>query len=91
MSAISTHWHAHHHAGGTGHVYQGRFKAFPVQSDEHVFTVLHQEGPRGLRGVGPFFWKAVADNLDLVSKKSHRSKKRGTFSFLHGLRWLPGQ
>ena len=33
-------WHAHHHTTGTGHLYQGRFKAFPVQSDEHLFTVL---------------------------------------------------
>jgi putative transposase len=33
-------WHAHRRTGGTGHVYQGRFKSFPVQSDEHLFTVL---------------------------------------------------
>jgi putative transposase len=24
-------WHAHRHTAGTGHVYQGRFKSFPVQ------------------------------------------------------------
>jgi putative transposase len=24
-------WHAHHHTAGTGHLYQGRFKAFPIQ------------------------------------------------------------
>ena len=23
-------WHAHHQTGGTGHLYQGRFKSFPV-------------------------------------------------------------
>jgi putative transposase len=28
-------WHAHHHSAGTGPVYQGRFKSFPVQEDEH--------------------------------------------------------
>jgi putative transposase len=32
-------WHAHHHTAGTGPVYQGRFKSFPVQPDEHVLTV----------------------------------------------------
>ncbi len=32
-------WHAHHHTGGTGHLYQGRFKAFPVQADEHFYAV----------------------------------------------------
>src|SRR5262249_17984231 len=26
-------WHAHHHTSGTGPVYQGRFKSFPVQED----------------------------------------------------------
>lgn len=32
-------WHAHHHSAGTGPVYQGRFKSFPVQQDDHYFTV----------------------------------------------------
>ena len=33
-------WHAHHQTSGTGHLYQGRFKSFPVQSDEHLYRVL---------------------------------------------------
>ncbi len=32
-------WHAHYHTAGTGHLYQGRFKSFPVQEDEHLLTV----------------------------------------------------
>jgi putative transposase len=32
-------WHAHHRDVGTGHLYQGRFKSFPVQADEHLLTV----------------------------------------------------
>lgn len=32
-------WHAYRESAGTGHVYQGRFKSFPVESDEHLFTV----------------------------------------------------
>ena len=32
-------YHAHNHSSGTGHVYQGRFKSFPVQDDEHFLTV----------------------------------------------------
>jgi putative transposase len=32
-------WHAHHHTGGTGPLYQGRFRSFPVQEDDHFFTV----------------------------------------------------
>lgn len=31
--------HAHYHQAGFGHLYQGRYKSFPVQSDEH-FLVL---------------------------------------------------
>ncbi len=36
----SMRWHAHYRTGGTGHLYQGRFKSFPVQSDEHLLTVM---------------------------------------------------
>ena len=32
-------WHAAHETTGSGHVYQGRFKSFPVQSDAHFLTV----------------------------------------------------
>jgi len=32
-------WHAHHHTSGTGPLYQGRFKSFPIQADEHLLTV----------------------------------------------------
>jgi putative transposase len=28
-------YHAHYHTAGEGHVYQGRFKSFPVQDDDH--------------------------------------------------------
>jgi putative transposase len=30
----------HRHDKGSGHVWQGRFKAFPVETDEHYLTVL---------------------------------------------------
>ena len=33
-------WHAHYHTSGSGHLYQGRFKSFPVETDEHLYTVL---------------------------------------------------
>ena len=33
-------WHAHYQTSGTGHLYQGRFKSFPVQTDEHLLTVM---------------------------------------------------
>jgi putative transposase len=31
---------AHRNTIGMGHVYQGRFKSFPIEQDEHVSTVL---------------------------------------------------
>ena len=30
----------HKHYGSSGHVWQGRFKSFPVQRDEHLLMVL---------------------------------------------------
>ena len=32
-------YHAYHGTVGYGHVYQGRFKSFPVQDDDHFHTV----------------------------------------------------
>jgi putative transposase len=41
--------HAHRHTGGHGHVYQGRFKSFPVQRDEHYLTVCRYVERNALR------------------------------------------
>jgi putative transposase len=30
----------HRQYGSSGHVWRGRFKAFPVQQDEHLLAVL---------------------------------------------------
>jgi putative transposase len=32
-------WHAHRHTGGRGHLYQSRFKSFPIQADRHFLSV----------------------------------------------------
>ena len=42
-------WHAHHGSAGTGPVYQGRFKSFPVESDPHVLTVTRYVERNALR------------------------------------------
>jgi len=42
-------WHVHHRTTGTGHLYQGRFKSFPVQSDEHFLTVARYVERNALR------------------------------------------
>ena len=33
-------WHLHHDSVGTGHLYQGTYKSFPIEEDEHLYTVL---------------------------------------------------
>jgi putative transposase len=42
-------WHAQRHSAGTGHLYQGRFKSFPVQSDAHLSTVCRYVERNALR------------------------------------------
>ena len=42
-------WHAHRRNAGSGHVYQGRFKSFPVQDDEHFYTVCRYVERNALR------------------------------------------
>jgi putative transposase len=42
-------WHAHRHSAGRGHLYQGRFKSFPVQDDEHFYTVCRYVERNALR------------------------------------------
>ena len=32
-------WHEHRHSTGGGHVYQGTYKSFPVQRDEHFLAL----------------------------------------------------
>jgi putative transposase len=32
-------WHAHRHSGGRGHLYQSRFRSFPIQQDGHFLSV----------------------------------------------------
>ncbi len=42
-------WHAHRHSAGSGHVYQGRFKSFPVQDDGHFYTLCRYVERNALR------------------------------------------
>jgi putative transposase len=42
-------WHAHHRDMGTGHLYQGRFKSFPIEQDEHFLQVCRYVERNALR------------------------------------------
>jgi putative transposase len=41
--------HEHYHTRGGGHLYQGRFKSFPVQSDGHFLTLCRYVEANALR------------------------------------------
>ena len=42
-------WDAHHGTSGTGPLYQGRFKSFPVQGDDHFLNVCRYVERNALR------------------------------------------
>ena len=42
-------WFEHYHDEAGGHLYQGRFKSFPVQDDAHLLTVLRYVEANPLR------------------------------------------
>jgi putative transposase len=42
-------WQRHRHRVGYGHVYQGRFKSFPVEADEHFYQVQRYVERNALR------------------------------------------
>jgi len=42
-------WHAHRRSAGTGPIYQGRFKSFPIERDEHFLTAMRYVERNALR------------------------------------------
>ncbi len=42
-------YRAHYHTSGQGHVYQGRFRSFPIQDDQHFLTVCRYVERNALR------------------------------------------
>jgi putative transposase len=47
LTAHARRYHSHYNT--TGHVWQGRFKAFPIQEDEHLLAVLRYVERNALR------------------------------------------
>src|SRR6202011_1061462 len=57
-------WHAHHHTVGTGPLYQGRFKSFPIQEGDHLLTVCRYVERNPLRAglverAEPWRWSSL--------------------------------
>jgi putative transposase len=42
-------WHAHYHSSGSGSLYQGRFKSFPVEADQHLLSLCRYVERNALR------------------------------------------
>ena len=42
-------YHAHYHTSGRGHVYQQRYKSFPIQDDDHFWVVCRYVERNALR------------------------------------------
>ena len=60
-------YHRHYH--GSGHVWQGRFKAFPIEQDEHLLTVLRYVERNPLRAglasrAEEWPWSSLAPRAD---------------------------
>ena len=70
---------AHYHRTGSGHVYQNRFKAFAVEEDDHLLTVLRDVERNALRaGLGrraeDWQWSSLACRLaggDIATQRLH--------------------
>jgi len=63
LTAHVRRYHQHYHS--SGHVWQGRFKAFPIQEDEHLLTVLRCVERNAMRAelvrrVERWRWSSVA-------------------------------
>ncbi|QDS92458.1 Transposase IS200 like protein [Roseimaritima multifibrata] len=42
-------YHSHYHTSGQGHLYQQRYKSFPIQDDDHFFVVCRYVERNALR------------------------------------------
>jgi putative transposase len=63
----------HRHYGTSGHVWQGRFKAFPIQDDDHLSTVLRYVERNALRAdlvarAEDWAWSSLPDWLARVNE-----------------------
>jgi putative transposase len=61
-------WHAAHRTAGTGPLYQGRFKSFPIQEDDHLWAVLRYVERNPLRAnmvekAGEWRWSSLWHRL----------------------------
>ena len=62
-------YHAHYHTSGMGHVYQQRYKSFPIQDDDHFFVVCRYVERNALRaGLALELTMALASGERAIAK-----------------------
>ena len=67
--------HAHRHSAGSGHLYQGRFKSFPVADDGHFLTLCRYVERNALRaGLVP---RAEAWRWSSLWRRAHATSTPG--------------
>jgi putative transposase len=89
LTAHAQRYHRHYHT--TGHVWQGRFKAFPVQDDAHLATVVRYVERNPLRAelvdrAEHWKWSSLAGWLrgdPLVSRDFPHLRGRDWLSRIH--------
>src|SRR5205807_4145215 len=64
-------WHAHYHNVGSGHLYQGGFKSFPVREDDHYCKLCRCVERNALpAGLVPraeeWPWSSLCDRVELA-------------------------
>lgn len=71
----SKRWHAHGGTAGTGHVYQGRYRAFPVSGELHFLRLCRYVERNALRAglvsrAEDWPWSSLAQRAGLLSPVS---------------------
>jgi putative transposase len=69
-------WHLHRRSVGSGHLYQGTYKSFPIEDDEHFLTVCRYVEQNPLRAglverAEDWRWSSLA------LRKGERSEEKG--------------
>ena len=74
-------WQEHRGYAGLGHVYQGRYKSFPVESDEHFWVVARYVERNALRPISSCERRngggQACGNAVILREKSGRCWRRG--------------
>ncbi len=76
-------YHAHYHTSGLGHVYQQRYKSFPIQDDEHFFVVCRYVERNALRSWPCVQGRRLAMGLSLALASIARTRAEAAFTMAH--------